>query len=354
MRRFFCTFLCVLYFGVISSAVLAQNLRAPSILVANIAKRELIATLDVTGTLVPRDEVRIIAQVDSLAITKIIAEEGDHVKAGQVLALLDDVTLRSQLAQITANLARAEAANIEAQKALLRTQDLRQKGYATQQQLEQRVSAAKVAAADEEAARAQRTEILTRVSRTEVKAPVAGTISKRMALVGMIVTNAQPLYTLIAKGEIELKAEVADTQHKLLSPNQPARVFPAGDDKGVSGIVRLLSPQIDPLTRLGEVRISLLEENKFAVGSFARAEVETARRAGLAVPLSALAYHQNDVSVQLVVDNKIKTQAVKLGILANGYAEVVQGLKEGDVIVLKAGTFLRDGDIITPVKAEQS
>lgn len=353
MRGVFYSFFWVMTMVATSLGAHAQDARAPSITVTTAAKRELVSTLTVTGTLVPRDEVRVMVQIDGLAVTKIVAEEGDRVEQGQVLARLDDVMIRTQLAQSNANFARAEAANIEAQKALLRTQELRKSGYATQAQLDQRVSAAKVAAADEAAARAQLTEVQTRVARTEIRAPVKGMVAKRMAVAGMIASASTPLYTLVANGEIELQAQVADSQHELLAIGQPAQVFSAnGDSKPIAGSVRLVSPQVDPQTRLADVRISLLGENNFSVGGFARAIIETARRTTLAVPLSAIAYHQDKASVQVVVDGKIRTQDVKLGIIGDGYAEVTEGLKEGGMIVVRAGTFLRDGDKITPIKAE--
>ncbi len=329
-----------------------QAVRAPSITVMTVKPHELVATLAVTGTLVPRDEIRVMSQIDNLSVTEIKAEEGDHVQEGQVLLKLDDIMLRSQLAQSNANLARAEATNVEAQKALLRTQELRKKGFATQEQLDLRISVAKVAAAEETAQRAQHTEFATRVARTDVKAPIAGVVAKRMAVVGMIAMPTQPLYTMIAKGEIELQAQVADTQHKFLAPKQHAKIFSSSSNQPIDGIVRLVSPQIDPLTRLGDVRVSIPGENNFAVGSFARAMIETARKTALAVPLSAISYQQDQASVLLVVDDKAQIRNVRLGIMAEGYAEVTEGLQEGDVIVLKAGTFLRDGDRITPVKAE--
>jgi HlyD family secretion protein len=353
MRLVFYSFFYVVMMTTMGIAAQTQDAHAPAITVTTAVKRELVATLTVTGTLVSRDEVRVMAQIEGLAVTKIVAEEGDRVEQGQVLAKLDDVMIRTQLAQSSANFARAEAANIEAQKALLRTQELRKSGYATQAQLDQRMSAAKVAAADEAAAAAQRTEFQTRVARTEIKAPVKGMVAKRMAMVGMIANASTPLYTLVSNNEIELQAQIADSQHQLLKIGQPAQVLSAnGDSQAIAGKVRLVSPQVDPATRLADIRISLTGENNFSVGGFARATIETARRTTLAVPLSAIAYHQDKASVQVAVDNKVKTQDVKLGITGDGYVEVVDGLREGDTIVVRAGTFLRDGDTITPIKAE--
>lgn len=326
---------------------------APQITVIKAARRELRETLIVAGTLVPRDEVRITAQVEGLAVLRFAADEGDMVKEGQVLAALDDVSLKAQLAQNTANLARAEAAEQEARKNLARTISLRGKGFATVEQLDQRTSAARVAAADVAAMKAQRDELQSRLSRTEIRAPVAGRVAKRMARLGVIASASEPLFILIADDKVELQADIADTQHRSVKESQTAKVFVPGSEEAFNATVRLVSPQIDPATRLGQIRISLDSQRRLPVGGFARAEIETAKHAALAVPLSALAYDRGRVTVQKVKEGKVATQSVKPGIIADGYAEIVEGLGEGDTVVARAGTFLRDGDLIRPVMAAE-
>lgn len=326
---------------------------APQIIVTHAVKRELVDKIIVAGTLVARDEVRVTAQVDGLAIIQLTAEEGDKVEQGAVLAKLDDIALRSQLAQNAANLARAEAASVEARKALARTTKLRSSGAASQEQLDQRISAAKISIAEEEAIKAQRNELSTRLARTQVRAPVAGIIAKRNATLSAIANAQEPLFILISKGLVELKAEIADAQHNAIHGGEPATVTIPGRAEEIRGKVRLVSPQIDPQTRLGEIRISLDTKEALPVGGYARAVIETAHRTALAVPLSALAYDTEHITVQQVIKNTVVTQDVVPGIIAEGYAEIKSGLIEGDSVVAKAGTFVRNGDRITPVKAQE-
>ncbi len=105
--------------------------RPPSVTVAHAVRGPIVETVDVTGTLVPREEILVSPQVDGVAITQILAEEGDHVRAGQVLARLSRETFDAMMAQNTAQIARdqaaiaqAEAARVQADASFARAHDL--------------------------------------------------------------------------------------------------------------------------------------------------------------------------------------------------------------------------------------
>jgi len=87
-------------------------------------------------------------------------------------------------------------------------------------------------------------------------------------------------------------------------------------------------------------------------GSFARAIVEVERREALAVPSSAVVFDGREAFLQLVVDGVVRTTPVTLGIRAGDMIEVTSGLSEGQEIVARAGTFVADGDRVTPVRDE--
>ena len=67
------------------------------------------------------------------------------------------------------------------------------------------------------------------------------------------------------------------------------------------------------------------------------------------LPLSALTYGRSGATVQSVRDGKVATRKVELGLVGDGRAEIASGLAEGESVVARAGTFVRDGDVITPV-----
>ena len=86
-----------------------------------------------------------------------------------------------------------------------------------------------------------------------------------------------------------------------------------------------------------------------AVGSFARGLIEIDRRTGLTVPLSALTYRRDGATVLVVENDIVHIRRVVIGLTGNDRVELLEGVKDGDVIVARAGTFLREGDVITPV-----
>ena len=207
----------------------------------------------------------------------------------------------------------------------------------------------KVAEAEKAQIEAQGRELAWRRSRTEVRAPADGLVSRRNARIGALATGAgDAMFRIIARGEIELDAEVPEAQLARMKPGQEARVAVAGFGE-VSGNVRLVSPEVDKATRHGRVRIFLGDNRALRVGAFARGTIETARASGLAVPAAAVLYGEQGPSVQLVIDGKVATRPIKLGHAASGLVEIREGLAEGDVVVAKSGTFLRDGDSVKPV-----
>jgi len=358
----------------------AGELLAAAVTVARVAPAEFNETVLATGSLVAREEILVGPEVEGLRVTEVLADEGLRVGKGDVLARLVSDTLEAQVAQNVAALARADAgiaqakANIvqaearlvEANNAFERAKPLRQGGIMTEAVFDQREQAARTADAQLVAARdglklaeaekaqveAQRRELLWRRGRVEVTAPADGIISRRMARVGGYAAGAaEPMFRIVAKGEVELDAEVIETRLAAIAIGQPARVEVAGLGE-VAGTVRLVSPEVDKATRLGRVRIFLGDNPGLRVGAFARGSILTASGSGLAVPASAVLYGPEGATVQLVRANRVETSKIRTGLTAGALVEVREGLAEGDLVVARAGTFLREGDLVRPMPLE--
>ncbi len=355
----------------------------PTVTVVEALAGSLTERVIVTGDLVPKEEILVTPQVDGLATVEILAEEGDRVEKDQVLARLSRDTVDVAIAQADAQIARAKASIAQAQTQIVqsqatlkqaqnsfeRAQRLRKTGTASVETFETReadalVAEAQVAAAQEQLALAeadlalavaQKREQTVVLGRTEIRAPTAGIVSRREARLGAVVgMSGTPLFRIIGDGEIELDADVAETTLTKLRTNQKASVVPAGRSEGVPGHVRLISPEVDRATRLGQVRVALEETEGMAIGAFAYAVVETATREGVVIPLSAVLYGTGGrAQVQLVEDAIVVSRPVTIGLIAEGQAVVTDGLKAGDHVVSISGTFLRPGDRITPVVASK-
>jgi RND family efflux transporter MFP subunit len=355
------------------------DLLAAVVTVARVGPAAFTETVLATGSLVAREEILVGPEVEGLRITEVLADEGQRVQKGDVLARLVADTLDAQVAQNDAALARTVAAIAQAKSAIVqaearlaesrnayeRAKPLRQGGHMTEAVFDQREQAARAADAQLAAAQdglrvaeaeraqveAQRRELTWRRGRVAVKAPADGIVSRRVARIGGLAAGAaEPMFRIVAKGEVELDAEVVETRLGAIHVGQSARVEVAGLGQ-VTGTVRLVSPEVDRSTRLGRVRIFLGDNPGLRVGAFGRANIETAASSGLAVPASAVLYGPSGPTVQVVRGNRVETRAVKIGLAVNALVEVREGLADGDLVVARAGTFLRDGDTVRPVAA---
>lgn len=357
-----------------------RTLALPAVSTATAERRNMVEKLVVSGNLVARDEALVTPEVDGLRVMSLHADEGDRVEAGQVLARLSRDTLEAQMAQNAASIARAEAAIAqandqipqaeatltEAKASLARTVALRESGNATQELLDQRTAAARtaearvsatrngliIAQADKTSAEAQRHELALKLARTELKAPVSGIVSRRTVKLGALSSMAgDPMFRIIANGDVELEAEVLETHLAGLKPGAPVSVTPVGG-KTVDGKVRLLPAEVDRSTRLGLVRVTLPRDPDLRVGAFARAEIIVTQRDGISVPTSAILFSAGTPRVQVVKDGRVETRDVKTGITSDGRTEILAGLAEGEAVIAKAAPFLRNGDAVRQLSAD--
>ena len=358
----------------------AEDTLAAVVTVARVAPADFTETVTVSGSLVPREEILVGPEVEGLRVTEVLVDEGSRVKKGDVLARLVTDTLDAQvaqndagtarataaIAQARANISEAEARVVESRKSLERAKPLRTAGHMTEAMFDQREQAARsaeaqlaavkdglhVAEAEKAQVEAQRRELMWRRGRVEVTAPADGIISRRLARVGAYAAGAaDPMFWIVAKGEVELDAEVTETRVPAVKIGQKAQIEAAGLGK-IQGTVRLVSPEVDKSTRLGRVRIFLGDNPQLRVGSFARGTINTADGSGLAIPASAVLYGTQGATVQVVRGNRVVTTPIKTGLASGALVEVRQGLTNGDLVVARAGTFLRDGDAVRPVAVD--
>lgn len=355
----------------------------PAIVVIAAETRTLTDRVIATGSVQAVDEVYVTPLVDGLSIRSLAADVGDTVEANGTLATLNDDALVLEKSQTEASLAKAKAA-LEQIKAQLveakanaddavRTRDRALKmvksGSQSQATADQAVAAADaalarvnsaeqaiaVSEADIKVAEAQIADIDLRLARTAVKSPVAGVVSVRTAKVGAIASGAgAPLFTIIENGEIELKADVSEDGILKLAPGQKVKITLAGGAATLTGTIRLVEPTLDPQSRLGKVYIRFDEPGKARAGMFASAEITVAEKDGLVLPLSAVTTSDGKTVARKVADGVVKLVPVTTGIQDGQVIEIVSGLAAGDEVVAKAGAYVRDGDRVNPVKAEQA
>lgn len=350
----------------------------PSITVTEVATRMLRDRVIASGMIGPVEEVQVAPLIEGQPVEQLLVDVGDVVTEGQVMAVLSKQTLELQRSQAVASLAaskatiaqaeaqmvEAEASAGEAQRVAERTAKLREQGSASQAAADTananavsataRVSVARqsleAARAQVDLGEAQVKNVDLQLARTEVKAPVAGKVIARNARLGGIATAAgQAMFVIVRDGALELRADVAEADILRLDEGQKAALRTVGTVAGLSGTVRLVEPTIDTTTRLGRARIAVDEPEKLRSGMFAEAEILVSERETLSVPVTAVGSDASGSTVMRVTDGVVERVVVKTGIRDGKYVEVLEGLAAGDLVVAKAGAFVRSGDRVNPV-----
>lgn len=187
---------------------------------------------------------------------------------------------------------------------------------------------------------------------TPLRAPVGGTVLRSQAMIGQPASpRLGPLFQIVTGGEIELSAEVTLSDLGRIAAGQAVAVRPLGLPE-VVGKVRRVEAATDPASQTGRVRIALRGAPEARVGTFARGIVTVGERCGIGVPYSAVQYEPDGTIVQVVDGTRIETRQVTVGLLAGDDAEILAGLSDQDLVVVRAGAFLREGDVVQPIVTE--
>ncbi|GGB06634.1 hemolysin secretion protein D [Brucella endophytica] len=346
-----------------------------------VAKRgDVTQRVSVVGTLAAREEIEVHPSVPDKEIRQILVEAGQRVTRGQALAVFDMTDAQLALDKNTVNALRAKAAvaversrldvalitEREARQKLERSQTLRAKGISSEQVLDESRNAVdravaetelakqslRLAEADEQLIARERKEIELTVERSTLRAPAAGIVLTRNARIGAMTSNsAGPLFLIAGDGEIEFVADVTETDFVRLSEGMRAEIMLPGRDRPVTGALRLSAAQIDPKTRSGKIHVALDESEGLIPGVFAKGVIDTSTRTNVLVPGTAVRSTGGSHSVYVVRDDIVERRDVRTGARQDDLIEIVSGVADGEMIVLKAGGFLKDGERVAPVVA---
>lgn len=331
----------------------AEPERARAVTVAPVTTRALEGGVVASGQLVAREEAAVAAEVTGFRVERVAADIGDTVQRGQVLVQLDDTLLRSQIQQQTALVAQAEVSARQAAEQAARVEGLEGTGALSKEQIDQRRFQAETAQATLAAQQAALADLQTRASKMAVRAPVGGLVIARNVAPGELSgTNAQgPMFRIARDSLIELAAEVPESSMRSIQSGAPAAVtLPNGEL--VQGQVRLIEPMVQAGTRLGVVRIALPASRSLRVGGSATAQFNDLRADVLSVPETAVNYDADGASVYIVNDeSRVEKVAVETGRRGGGFVELIQGPPAGARVLVNAGSFVLEGDLVDVVEA---
>lgn len=368
----------LLLWPVFSGTSLAEDRMPVTVVVAQ--KAAVTETIPVVGSLAAREEVQVHPLVQGKSIEHILVEVGQRVEQGQPLAMLDMTEARMLLDKNAVSILRARAAieveasrlevarvsEAEARKVLERSRALQPKGAVSQQILDEHENAharalaelglarqsLALAEADSSLIARERREIELTVERSTVRAPKAGLVLRRAARLGAMTSNTGgPLFVIARDGAIEFVAQVTETSFMRLGEGMRAGITLAGHEGPIAGVLRLNAAELDPVTRGGEVRIELENAEGLKPGAFARGSINIAARRNILLPGSAVKTMSGASAVLVVTDGVVRSRTVMVGARQDGFAEIVGGIADGEMVVLKSGGFLKADEKVRPVIA---
>ncbi|MBP9604053.1 MAG: efflux RND transporter periplasmic adaptor subunit [Chromatiaceae bacterium] len=297
-----------------------------------------------SGGLFAWQEGVIAAGTGGLRVMQVAVDVGDEVRLGQVLAILDQDTVKADLDQQAARVAQVRAALAEARANGDRARSVKDKGAMSEQQITQYLIAEEAAKANLAAAEAALEMERIRLKQTQVLAVDDGVISSRGATLGTVVQVGTELFRLVRQGRVEWRAEVTAEQLAQIKPGQEAQIrLPGGET--VTGKVRMPSPTLDPISRYGLVYVDLPIGGPARPGMFAQGHIRVGASQALTLPESAVVLRDGSSFVFEVRDeDRVAQRKVETGRRGEGRVEILSGLDTAARIVAAGGAFLNDGD----------
>ena len=284
-------------------------------------------------------EADVIAKVEG-EIREVLAEEGDEVIAGQVIARLDGDRLRLELNESRARLRKM-------QRDYERNKDLSEKGLLSEGDFEKLQF-------DLEALQASYNLASLELEYTQIKAPISGIVSERYIKMGNTIRVGEPLYRVTGLDPLVAYLHIPEREYRQISKGQPVAIdIDALADQRIFAEVTRVSPVVDPATGTFKITIEIRDPaRRIKPGMFGRMSIVYDRHENvLQVPRSALAEDLGSESVFVVEDGKAVRRTVTTGYSNNGLIEIVDGLTETDNVITVGQAGLKPDAVVTVINA---
>jgi RND family efflux transporter MFP subunit len=301
-----------------------------------------------TGTVQAKQSAVVSAQVMG-RIQQVLVREGDSVRAGQTLVVLDDAALRSSVEQAQAGVKAAQNVQAAAQtndalatSTLARYKQLDAQKSVSPQELDEVSQRAQAAAANLEAvraqtdaARAQESGARTMMSYTRLAAPFAGVITARMADPGTMAAPGVPLLKVDQAGPLQLDASVDESAIAAIHKGMKVQVaIGSGSSANLTGIVAEIVPAADPSSHSFLVKIDLPSSAQMRAGMYGTAMFANGTKQAILIPRSAVVA-RGSLSCAYVLDSQgiAQLRYLTLGATQGDLVEVLSGVSAGEKLV---------------------
>ena len=323
-----------------------------------------------TGALKPKEQVDVAPQATG-RVESLRFQVGDRVRAGDLVAELEDDELRQQVHRAEAAIAvarasyrqrRAEHDNAGAE--LKRAERLFEDGLISSQDYEaQKTSLAVVnaqvelAEAQQKQAEAELSELKIRLAQTKIYSPMRGIAATRYVDVGALVSPTTPIIRIVNLSTLVTQGNVPERNIGRLRVGNPTTVrVDALPERPFTGRVARIAPVLDAATRSALIEIDIPNPNgDLRAEMFARIELDLgATREATLIPRDSLVYRGQQPGVYVVEDSRPVFRPIETGMTRQGTVEVLSNLDPGTAIVGRGATMIRDGDRIAAPETQET
>jgi RND family efflux transporter MFP subunit len=277
------------------------------------------------------------SQVPAL-VTAILVQPGASVAAGQALATLDNAALKQSRQQLEQQLAYVTTL-YDKQKRLW------EQGIGTEVQF-------LTIKNQKEAIEKNLATMDVQLGMYIVKSPISGTIESVDTKVGQAAAPGFPLFKVVNLGNLKVVADVAESYSGKITQGDLVEVEFTDINKKIESRVTFASRVIDPLNRTFRIEISIPGNNEIKPNMIAKLKIiDYTNKTAISIPTNCIQSNEDQQFVVLAVQNgsqiTAKRQAIKTGHAGLDRIEVLEGIKEGDKVIVTGFQELNDGQVIT-------
>jgi RND family efflux transporter MFP subunit len=304
----------------------------------------------ISGTLQPEQTATVRAEVGG-TVMQAAVEQGTRVNKGEVIARIDDASLREMELSARAAVTTAQSSVDLNKRQVERNEALLKAGAIAERDVEITRNQYSAAEAQLANAKAQLANAVKQLSKSTIQAPFAGIVSARTVSAGDVVQSGAALYTIVNPSTMRLEASVPADQLSAVRFGIPVDFTVSGyPTRHFTGRITNINPVADPATRQVRIIVSLPNENGVLVGGlFADGHVASEVRNAPILPIAAVDERGLRPFVMRIKNGVVQKAEVELGIrdAATETVEIRSGVQPGDTILLGAARGISEK---TPIK----
>ena len=330
--------------------------RGVAVEIATVTRQNIIPQIVFSANLEPLWNAEISAKADG-RIDRLYIEEGDQVTSGMIIGVLDTNELISQVVQADGNLLSNQANLEQASLDLSRAQAMMQQGAVSMQTLDTARTKRDLALGQVRSAQGNLSLLQTRLDNANILAPRNGVVIKRYLQAGSFAKAGAAIVSIADVTSLLGKATIGESQLKEVTMGNQVKVkISALDDKEFIGTITRISPTATLPARTFTAEVTIPNgDGALKPGMFGKITIPgLVHNNALVVPEGALVMRGDQKTVYIVTsENKVQQRILKLGYVGEGWAEILEGLQDGDRIVVAGHNKLKDGASINVPSANE-